>query len=88
LFQSKWAYNGYKTSFAICAGAVVASWLCNLWTWWLTRNIEWDVLRVRRLRIEAERKGQVLSHDDVKYFEERKFYGGLQKRDEEAVVGK
>jgi hypothetical protein len=43
---------------------------------------------VRRLRIEAERKGQVLSHDDVKYFEERKFYGGLQKRDEEAVVGK
>jgi len=87
LFQERWAYNGYKTSFAICAAAVVASWLCNLWTWWLTRNIEWDVLRVRRLRIEAERVGQVLSGDDVKYFEERHFYGGLQK-DEEAVVGK
>jgi MFS family permease len=88
LFQEKWAYNGYKTSFAICAAAVVASWLCNLGTWWLTRNIEWDVLRVRRLRIEARRTGQVLSGDDVKFFEERKFYGGLQKRDEEAVVGK
>ena len=44
---------------------------------------------MRRLRIEAERTGQVLSSDDVKFFEERKFYGGgLQKRDEEAVVGK
>ena len=88
LFQSKWAYNGYKTSFAICAAAVVASWLCNLWTWWLTRNIEWDVLRVRRLRIQAESTGQMLSGDDVKFFEEREFYGRLQKKDEEAVVGK
>jgi hypothetical protein len=80
LFQEKWAYNGYKTSFGICAAAIIASWACNLWTWWLTRNIEWDVLRVRRLRIQAEKAGEVLSNDDVRYFDERQFYGGLHKR--------
>ena len=31
---------------------------------------------------------EVLSGDDVKFFEEREFYGRLQKKDEEAVVGK
>lgn len=67
---------------------MIASWLFNLWTWWLTRNIEWDVLRVRRLRIKAEKNGEVLSADDVKFFDERKFYGGLQKNEEGAVDGK
>lgn len=86
LFQERWAYNGYKTSFGICAAAIIASWACNLWTWWLTRNIEWDVLRVRRLRIRAEKSGEVLSNDDVKYFDERQFYGGLHKRDGEGVT--
>jgi hypothetical protein len=86
LFQEKWAYNGYKASFGICAAAIIGSWAFNLWTWWLTRNIEWDVLRVRRLRIQAEKSGEVLSNDDVKYFGERQFYGGLHKKDGEGAT--
>jgi len=80
LFQSKWAYNRYKNSFAICAAAIIAGWAANLWTWWLTRNVETDVMRVRRLRIKAEKSGHVLEDDDVKVFHERSFYGGLAKR--------
>ncbi|KAK1508761.1 high-affinity nicotinic acid transporter [Colletotrichum abscissum] len=45
LFQSKFAYNGYKTSFAIAAATTIASFVANLWTWWLTRNTEYDVMR-------------------------------------------
>lgn len=84
LFQSKWKYNGYKTSFAICAAAIGAGWIANLWTWWLTRNIELDVQRVRKLRIAAEKEGKVLANDDIKVFEERRFYenNGLSKRED------
>ncbi|PPJ58838.1 hypothetical protein CBER1_08515 [Cercospora berteroae] len=87
LFQSKWAYDGYKTSFAICAAAIIVAWTFNLWTWWLTRNVGWDVLRVRSLRIKAEKQGQVYGGDDIAIFEERQFYHGLQKADG-AEVGK
>lgn len=79
LFQSKWAYNGYKTSFAICAASIILAWVANIWTWWLTRNVEWDVKRIRRLRIMAEKRGEVYDGDDVKVYEERHFYNGLQK---------
>lgn len=49
-------------------------------TWWLTRNVEWDVRRIRRLRIKAEKSGNMYAEDDVKVFEERKFYGkGLSR---------
>ncbi|KAL3425086.1 high-affinity nicotinic acid transporter [Phlyctema vagabunda] len=81
LFQSKYKHNGYKTSFGICAAAIICGWVANCWTWYLTRNVELDVLRVRRLRIQEEKKGGVFGADDVKVFEERKFYSGF-KRDE------
>ncbi|KAH7395549.1 MFS transporter [Cadophora sp. MPI-SDFR-AT-0126] len=83
LFQSRYAHNGYKVPFAICAAAIGAGWLANIWTWWLTRNVEWDVRRIRRLRIKSERKGEVFADDDVKVFEERKVFGrGFVKREE------
>ena len=41
-------------------------------------------MRVRRLRQKAEKEGRVLADDDVKVFEERKFYGGLRKKDDSA----
>jgi hypothetical protein len=78
LWQSKYAYNGYKTPFAICAACIIAGWLANLWTWWLTRNVEWDVKRIRRLRIKAKKEGVIYAEDDVKVFEERQFYDGLK----------
>ena len=86
LFQSKFAHNGYKTSFAICAAATIIGWAANLWTWWLTRNVEWDVRRVRRLRITAGKEGIVYGEGDVHVYEEREFYGGLSKKNEAAVV--
>ncbi|KAF7189163.1 MFS transporter prlL [Pseudocercospora fuligena] len=79
LFQSKWAYNRYKTSFAICAASIILAWVANIWIWWLTRNVEWDVRRIRRLRIKAEKRGEVYDGDDVKVYEERHFYNGLHK---------
>jgi hypothetical protein len=77
LFRSQFAYNGYKTPFAICAGVIGASILFNGWTWWLTRNVEFDVLRVRRLRIKEEKEGRIYAGEDVRVYEERKFYEGV-----------
>ncbi|CZR53733.1 probable permeases of the major facilitator superfamily [Phialocephala subalpina] len=80
LFQSKYAHNGYKVPFAICATAIGCGWIASAWTWWLTRNVEFDVQRVRRLRIKANKEGRVYAEDDVKVFEERDFYKGLGKK--------
>lgn len=86
LFQERFAHNGYKTSFAICTAAIAASWVANVWTWYLTRNTERDVLRVRRLRIEAEKEGHVFASDDVKIYEERQFYNSLGQKQDGNVV--
>ncbi|KAH8892903.1 permease of the major facilitator superfamily [Thozetella sp. PMI_491] len=81
-FQAKYAHNGYKTPFAICAGALGLGFLTNCWAWYLTRNIEYDVMRVRRLRKLAEEEGRVFAGDDVKVYEERQFYTGALKKSE------
>lgn len=83
LFQEKWAYNRYKNSFAIAASTIMAAFFTNMWTWWLTANTELDVLRVARLRQRARKEdGKVFSGEDVKIFEERKFYSGFSKKAE------
>ncbi|KAJ0384669.1 hypothetical protein COL922a_007883 [Colletotrichum nupharicola] len=84
LFQSRFAYNGYKTSFAIAAASTIASFVGNLWTWWLTRNTEYDVMRVRRKILKARKLGRVNFDDDIRVFEERRFYDGIKRnsRDE------
>ena len=70
LFLEKWSHNGYKNSFAICLAMAVAACVANIWTWWLTRRTENDVLLVRRERIKAEKAGGVYSGDDVRIFGE------------------
>jgi hypothetical protein len=57
----------------------------NLWTWWLTRNVEYDVRRIRRLRIKEEKQGRVYGEDDVAVYEERQFYSGLKNKADEVV---
>lgn len=57
-FQSKWAYNGYRNSFVICIVLVVCAQLANLYTWWLTRKVERQVLRVRREVIRSTKEGR------------------------------
>jgi len=80
LFQSRYAYNGYVVPFSICAAAIGAGWIASGWTWYLTRNVEWDVRRIRKLRIKSEKEGRMFADDDVKVFEERNFYRrGLMK---------
>ncbi|PLN83706.1 MFS general substrate transporter [Aspergillus taichungensis] len=79
LFQERFAGNGYKTPFAICAGMVGAACVTNAWTWWLTRNVEWDVRRVRRLRMREAKRGRIYAGEDVRVYEEREFYSGLRR---------
>ncbi|KAF2829730.1 high-affinity nicotinic acid transporter [Ophiobolus disseminans] len=86
LFQSKWAHNGYKTSFAIAAAFTIAGWVSNLWTWWLTRNTEYDVMRVRRLANQARKEGRT-NTEDIKIFEERQFYEGKGLKRTKGVGG-
>lgn len=44
LFQSKWAYNRYKNSFAIALAGVVAAIGTNLACWWWTNKQEKEEL--------------------------------------------
>lgn len=86
LFQSRFAYNGYKTPFAICAAVVGVAWLTNGWTWWLTRNVEYDVIRVRRLRMKEEKQGRIYAGEDVQVYKERQFYEGMGRKKEQLEV--
>ncbi|EXJ82260.1 hypothetical protein A1O3_06073 [Capronia epimyces CBS 606.96] len=72
-FVQKWAYNRYKNSFAIATSFLITAFFFAQWTWWLTRNVEADVLRVARLRKAAKKEGRVYAEDDIKVFEERKY---------------
>jgi hypothetical protein len=47
----------------------------------LTRNVEWDVRRIRRVRIKSEKAGKMFAEDDVKVFAERNFHGKGLKRE-------
>ncbi|OAA65325.1 high-affinity nicotinic acid transporter [Niveomyces insectorum RCEF 264] len=80
LFQSKWAYNRYKNSFAIAASFIIAAWVSNVWTWYMTRNTECDVLLHQRKVLKARKNGKVVADDDIQIFEERKFYKGFWRR--------
>lgn len=71
LFQSRFAHDGYKTPFSICAAFVGASWFFTLFTWWLTRTNENDVQRVKRERIKVGKLGQVYVGEDVQVPERR-----------------
>jgi hypothetical protein len=54
-------------------------------TWWLTRNVEWDVRRIARLRKQAKEEGRVFAGDDAKVFQERQFYTGVWKKNTASV---
>ena len=48
----------------------------------MTRNVEYDVLRVRRLRIKEAKQGRVYAGEDIRVYEEREFYDGVGRRRE------
>ncbi|EEU38419.1 uncharacterized protein NECHADRAFT_55457, partial [Fusarium vanettenii 77-13-4] len=88
LFPSKWAYNRYKNSFAIAGAFTIVALFGNLWTWWLTRNTEYDVMRIRREILKARAEGKVLAGDDIHVFNERQFYKGVRRNQAEQEAGK
>ncbi|EXJ86836.1 hypothetical protein A1O3_03790 [Capronia epimyces CBS 606.96] len=73
-FRAKYAASGYKVSFGICTAMVAGCFLFNCLNWYLTRNLEWDVLRVKRARIKAEKEGRLFTEDDVKFFHQRQHF--------------
>lgn len=86
LFPAKWAFNRYKYSFAIAAAFTIVAFFSSIWTWYLTRNIEYDVMRVRRKILKARAEGRVHHEDDIRIFEERKFYNGIRRQAEDEVL--
>jgi hypothetical protein len=76
------ALPSYRISFGICFGFLLAAVLMLCVNWFLTRNTEFDARRIKLLKIEAAKRGEVYGEDDVKVFEERKFYetGKLHKK--------
>jgi hypothetical protein len=57
----------------------------NGWTRWLTWNVEYDVLRVRRLRIK-EKQGRIYASEDIQVYKERQFYEGMGRKKEQLEV--
>ncbi|KAL4887621.1 major facilitator superfamily domain-containing protein [Aspergillus karnatakaensis] len=66
VFQSKYAKDNYRVSFIICTVCTAAAMVSNQILWYLSRDVEGDVLKVRRKRIEAEKAGVVFVGEDVK----------------------
>ncbi|KAI1618115.1 retrograde regulation protein 2 [Exophiala viscosa] len=82
IFRSKYAAGGYKVSYGVCTGALAGCFLANCLNWYLTRNLEWDVRRVRLQRIKAEREGRLFTEDEVKFFNEREHFTKTLKKQE------
>lgn len=57
-FDSRWAPNAYRNSFGICLGMVAGGLLSVLYSWRLTRNVERQVLRVRREVLRSRKDGR------------------------------
>lgn len=65
-YQAKWASDGYRQSFGICIGMTFGAGLSVLYSWWLTRKVEAQVLRVRREILKAKKEGREYNgHDDI-----------------------
>lgn len=65
LFRSRYAYNGYKLPFAVCAAMAGGAWLFTVWGWYLTKTLENNVRYVRRLRISAAKEGDIYTEEDA-----------------------
>jgi hypothetical protein len=71
LFQSKYAYNGYRTPFAICAGAMAGATLAHSWTRWLTKDVERAIWSERCLRMRAELESKVNVREHITAYKQK-----------------
>jgi len=82
IFRAKYAKDGYKVSYGVCTAAIGGCFLANCLSWYLTRNLEWDVRRVRLQRIKAEKEGRLFTEDEVKFYHERQRFTKTLKKQE------
>ncbi|KAM7186850.1 Major facilitator superfamily domain containing protein [Naviculisporaceae sp. PSN 640] len=54
----------YKLPFGVAAGSIALGWIFALWAWWLTRQVERDVLAQRREKNEMGR-GLIASYSCI-----------------------
>ncbi|KAL4903118.1 hypothetical protein BDW74DRAFT_179989 [Aspergillus multicolor] len=66
VFQDRYKGDGYRVSFIVCAVCCAGAMVSNQVLWFLSKDVERDVLLVRRERIKAEREGRVWVGDDVR----------------------
>uniref|UniRef100_A0A0B7KI15 Major facilitator superfamily (MFS) profile domain-containing protein n=1 Tax=Bionectria ochroleuca TaxID=29856 RepID=A0A0B7KI15_BIOOC len=72
-FQQKWASDRYRNSFLIGTAITLAALVTNLWTWWLTRDIERRVNEVRKATLKARREGRAYTgNEDIDVLGDRK----------------
>ncbi|KAH8647918.1 MFS transporter [Xylariales sp. PMI_506] len=81
VFPSAWAAGGYKRSFIVCTACIVGAMISNLALWYLTNDIENEVLRVRKHRIGADKEGVVWAGADVQGYEDWQIRSDLTKVD-------
>ncbi|TQN64610.1 putative transporter [Colletotrichum shisoi] len=64
IFRSKYAPR-YRISFAVAMALVGCCAIVTLVTWWVTRKTEADTRRLKRARVDAERRGLAVLDDVV-----------------------
>ena len=62
IFQDKYAPK-YQASFAACQVLVGLCGITMLYTWWVTRQTEGDTRKLKRVRVEAGRRGENILED-------------------------
>jgi len=65
IFRQKYAPR-YRTSFGTAMAIIGLAIITNLTTWWVTNDVEVETRRLKRARIEAAKRGEVVL-DDVDF---------------------
>lgn len=71
IFIAKYAADGYRVPYAVCTACIAGGFVGCLVCWYLTYDLEQDVLRVRRGKNAAHREGRVYAGRDVDYAADR-----------------
>ncbi|CAK7198065.1 hypothetical protein SEUCBS139899_000723 [Sporothrix eucalyptigena] len=71
IFVSKYAADGYRVPYAVCTACIAGGFIGCLVCWYLTYDLENEVLRVRRAKNAARLEKRVYAGDDINYAADR-----------------